>query len=106
MHWNSNMRSHLKASELYIPNEKELNELRKLGFTSAHLAPDGGIYQGHSSLININKKPKISVANPGIINIIAPRATAAPEIISLFGDLFSLICEKLDFNIFNPSNFA
>ena len=33
MHWNSNMRSHLKASELYIPNEKELNELRTVSYT-------------------------------------------------------------------------
>jgi len=59
MHWNSNMRSHLKASEFYTPNEKELDELRKLGFTTVHLAPNGGIYQGHSSLVNINKKPKV-----------------------------------------------
>ena len=59
MHWNSNMRSHLKASEFYTPNEKELDGLRKLGFTTVHLAPNGGIYQGHSSLVNINKKPKV-----------------------------------------------
>ena len=59
MHWNSNMRSHLKASEYYSPNEKELNELRELGFTSAHLSLNGGIFQGRSSLVNINKKPKV-----------------------------------------------
>ena len=59
MHWNSNMRSHLKASEFYTPNEKELDGLRKLGFTTAHLAPNGGIFQGHSSLVNIHKKPKV-----------------------------------------------
>ena len=58
-HWNSNMRSHLKASEFYTPNEKELNKLRMLGFTTVHLAPNGGIYQGRSSLVNIDKKPKV-----------------------------------------------
>ena len=58
-HWNSNMRSHLKASEFYTPNEKELNKLRVLGFTTVHLAPNGGIYQGRSSLVNIDKKPKV-----------------------------------------------
>ena len=59
MHWNSNMRSHLKASEIYTPDEKELNKLRVLGFTTVHLAPNGGIYQGRSSLVNIDKKPKV-----------------------------------------------
>ena len=30
-----------------------------LGFTTVHLAPNGGIYQGRSSLVNIDKKPKV-----------------------------------------------
>ena len=41
LHWNSNMRAHLKASDIYKPSHDKLNELRKLGFTTAQIAPDG-----------------------------------------------------------------
>ena len=59
LHWNSNMRSHLKASDIYKPKAKDLNELRRLGFTTAQLTPKGGIFQGHSSLIQLVKEPKV-----------------------------------------------
>jgi len=39
---------------------------------------------------NINKKPKISVANPGIIKSNAAKAIAAPDIISYAGGSFLL----------------
>ena len=59
LHWNSNMRAHLKASDIYKPSHDKLNELRKLGFTTAQIAPDGGIFQGRSSLVQISNQPKI-----------------------------------------------
>ena len=59
LHWNSNMRAHLKASDIYKPSRDRLNELRELGFTTAHIAPDGGIFQGRSSLVQISNQPKI-----------------------------------------------
>ena len=59
LHWNSNMRAHLKASDIYKPSRDKLNELRELGFTTAHIAPDGGIFQGRSSLVQISNQPKI-----------------------------------------------
>ena len=40
----------------------------------------------------INRNPKISVAKPGIINNIAAKAIAAPEIISYAGASFLLSC--------------
>ena len=34
-HWNSNMRAYLKAVDLFHPKDKELRDLRALGFTTA-----------------------------------------------------------------------
>ena len=36
------MRSHLKASSFFQLNEKNINEMRKLGLL-AHIAPKGGL---------------------------------------------------------------
>ena len=58
-HWNSNMRSHLKASSFFQLNEKNINEMRKLGFTTAHIAPKGGIFQGTSALIQLDKNSNV-----------------------------------------------
>ncbi|MGY8780218.1 MAG: amidohydrolase family protein [Fidelibacterota bacterium] len=57
--WNSNMRAHLKAADLFHPNEKALKELRSLGFTTAHVTPKGGIFQGNSGLVQLGKIPKV-----------------------------------------------
>ena len=59
MHWNSNMRAHVKASEIFLPKKKSLSDLRQLGFTVAHISPNGGIFQGSSSLISTSEKPKV-----------------------------------------------
>ena len=62
-HWNSNMRAHLQASSLFNLNEKTLEEMRKLGFTTAHIAPSGGIFQGTSAIVQIGNEPKILEKN-------------------------------------------
>ena len=67
-HWNSNMRSHLKASSFFQLNEKNINEMRKLGFTTAHIAPKGGIFQGTSALIQLDKNS--NVLNENISQVI------------------------------------
>ena len=38
-HWNSNMRPYLNAVDLFHPKEKDIKELRSLGFTTAHITP-------------------------------------------------------------------
>jgi len=58
-HWNSNMRAYLKAADLYHPKEKELKDLRTLGFTTAHITPKGGIFQGSSGLVQLGETPKV-----------------------------------------------
>ena len=58
-HWNPNMRAYLNATDLFHPKEKSLSDLRKLGFTTAHIAPKGGIFQGTSGLVQLGKTPTI-----------------------------------------------
>ena len=55
---------------------------------------------------NIIKNPNMSVANPGIINNNAPKAIAAPDIISYAGVSFFIICDKPERIVFNPSYLA
>ena len=54
----------------------------------------------------ITKNPNMSVANPGIIKSKAPKAIAAPEIISYAGVWFYTNSEKPDFKVFKPSYLA
>ncbi len=58
-HWNSNMRAYLKGADLFHPKEKTLKELRSIGFTTAHVTPKGGIFQGTSGLVQLGETPKI-----------------------------------------------
>lgn len=57
--WNSNMRAYLKGADLFHPNEKSLKELHGLGFTTAHVTPKGGIFQGSSGLVQLGQIPKV-----------------------------------------------
>ena len=58
-HWNSNMRAYLKGADHFNLKEKSLIELRSLGFTTAHVTPKGGIFQGSSSLVQLGQTPKV-----------------------------------------------
>ena len=51
----------------------------------------------------INKKPKISVANPGNIKRIAANASAAPDIISYKGNWFFISWDIPDLKVLKPS---
>ena len=57
--WNSNMRAYLKGADLFHPKEKSLKELHGLGFTTAHVTPKGGIFQGSSGLVQLGQIPKV-----------------------------------------------
>ena len=58
-HWNSNMRAYLKGADHFNLKEKSLIELRSLGFTTAHVTPKGGIFQGSSGLVQLGQTPKV-----------------------------------------------
>ena len=53
------MRAYLKGADLFHPKEKSLKELHGLGFTTAHVTPKGGIFQGSSGLVQLGQIPKV-----------------------------------------------
>ena len=53
-HWNFKVQARREMSYLYKPDGKKLKELHKLGFTAAHIVPDSGIFQGQTSLVQLN----------------------------------------------------
>ena len=58
-YWNSNMRAYLNATDLFHPKDKSIKDLRGLGFTTAHIVPKGGIFQGTSGLVQLGNNPKV-----------------------------------------------
>ena len=58
-YWNSNMRAYLNATAIFQPKDKMMKNLRALGFTTAHIVPKGGIFQGASGLVQLGDKPKV-----------------------------------------------
>ena len=55
-HWNFKVHSRKDMSRLYQPDEKNIKSLRKLGFTSAHIVADSGVFQGQTAVIQLDKK--------------------------------------------------
>ena len=51
--WNPGIRPHVSSLYKFKPEESDLKSLRALGFTSAHLVPGYGIFQGRSALIHL-----------------------------------------------------
>ena len=57
-HWNFKVNARRDISKLFKPNKKDIQSLRDLGFTAAHIVPDSGVFQGSTSLIQLNDKLK------------------------------------------------
>lgn len=62
-HWNSLIRPEHRAVEFKPAKNEEIEKLRKLGFTSAHILPEKGIFRGQSSLINLSTPSSIVSAD-------------------------------------------
>lgn len=58
-HWNTNMAAYNKIVDYYAPAKKSIEELRDLGFTTAHIIPQEGIFQGQSALVQLNDQNQI-----------------------------------------------
>ncbi len=58
-HWNINMAAYNKIVDNYAPAKNSIEELRGLGFTTAHIIPQEGIFQGQSALVLLNDKNQI-----------------------------------------------
>ena len=55
-HWNFKVRARKETSKLFNPDLKKIQSLRKLGFTTAHVMPDSGIFQGSTTLLQLNNE--------------------------------------------------
>ena len=51
--------SSIQSVDHYKPDKKKIDKLHKLGFTSAHIVPDTGIFRGQTSLIQLNNSSTI-----------------------------------------------
>ncbi|MFQ6615681.1 MAG: amidohydrolase family protein [Fidelibacterota bacterium] len=71
-HWNPRVRPQRSALEDFEPDSDEMEALRRLGFTSAHVVPSGGIFRGSSALIHLGTWSRNSViSEDGPAQIIA-----------------------------------
>ena len=57
-HWDTKVRPEYRSVDNLSIKNKEIKELRSLGFTTAHIAPKQGIFRGQSGIINLMDKPK------------------------------------------------
>ena len=62
-HWNSKVNSRKDMSQLYQADEKNIKSLQKLGFTSAHIVADSGIFQGQTAVIQLDKEGTVLKSN-------------------------------------------
>ena len=53
-HWDSKVRPDYRAVDNIEIKDKALKELRSLGFTTAHIAPDQGIFRGQTGVISLS----------------------------------------------------
>ncbi len=54
-HWNFKVHPRMDMSQLYKYDAKKIKSLQKLGFTSAHIVPDSGIFQGQTAVIQLDR---------------------------------------------------
>ena len=58
-HWNVKVHPRLSMSQLYQIDINKIKTFQKLGFTSVHLVPDSGIFQGQTAVIQLDRKGTI-----------------------------------------------
>ena len=66
-HWSSKIRSEYQVVDDFKPDDKILKNLHSLGFTTAHIVPDAGIFRGQSAVVNLKQNP-VSL-NPSVSQI-------------------------------------
>ena len=62
-HWNKRIRPDFRVLDGFALEDKKLEELRELGFTSAHLVPNDGIFRGQSAMIHLGEWSAGSIIN-------------------------------------------
>ena len=61
-HWNKKIRAEYRAKDDLIIKEKDLKALHSIGFTTAHIVPENGIFKGKSDLVILDEN-LISIKN-------------------------------------------
>ncbi len=56
-HWNSKVRASYRAKDDLKFKDKDIKALHSIGFTTAHIVPQKGIFKGQSDLVTISDKP-------------------------------------------------
>ena len=62
-HWNSLVRPERRAAEFEPPEEGSVSALRKIGFTTAHLVHEAGVFRGQSCAIQIGEQHSVLAAD-------------------------------------------
>ena len=62
-HWNFKVHARSNMSRLYQPDEKKLEALHKLGFTTAHVVLDSGVFRGETALVQLDKAGTVLKSN-------------------------------------------
>ncbi len=52
-HWSKKVQPEASVLDAFHPSDKELSELRKLGFTTAQVVPSKGIFRGRSAIVHL-----------------------------------------------------
>ena len=64
-HWNHKVNARLNLSSQYQPKKKKIESLHKIGFTTAHIVPDSGIFQGQTALVQLNNEGTVLKSGVG-----------------------------------------
>lgn len=54
-HWNSNVNASVNADQIFSPDAKAAEKLRGMGFTSAFVVPQKGIFRGNAALMSLGE---------------------------------------------------
>ena len=58
-HWNFKVQARREMFRLYKRDEKKVKALHKLGFTTAHVVPDSGVFRGKTALIQLDESGSV-----------------------------------------------
>ncbi len=90
-YWNANVNSSLSAGDLFLPDAKENEKLRGMGFTAAHVVPSEGVLKGATAVVMLGDgKPGDLMVREGVAQagtLQPPRGSDEPYPNSLMGSI-------------------
>jgi imidazolonepropionase-like amidohydrolase len=99
-YWNKNINSSRDAVDSFLPDSKENEKLRALGFTAAQIVPTDGILKGSTAVVLLGDGvPRGLVVKDGVVQagtLAVPRGSEEPYPNSLMGSVALLRQVLLD----------